>query len=78
MPAEGANNLTANAQKLPILQSTQLGAGRDKIFIRGVADSSFNGSTQSTTSTYLDDVQLNYTGPDAGLRLYDIKSVEIL
>lgn len=78
IPAEGANNLTANAQKLPILQSTQLGAGRDKIFIRGVADSSFNGSTQSTTSTYLDDVQLNYTGPDAGLRLYDIKSVEIL
>ncbi len=78
VPSERTGNLIDIAQSHPILQGTHLGPGRDKIFIRGVADSSFNGSTQSTVSLYLDDVQLNYTGPDPGLRLYDIKSVEIL
>ena len=78
LPTQGVGNMTDVAQSLPILQSTQLGAGRNKVFIRGVADSSFNGSTQSTASIYLDDVQLNYSGPDPGLRLYDMKSVEVL
>lgn len=78
LPTQGAGTMTDLARALPILQSTQLGAGRDKVFIRGVADSSFNGSTQSTASLYLDDVQLNYSGPDPGLRLYDIRSVEVL
>lgn len=78
LPPEGVGNLTDAAQTHPILQSTHLGAGRDKIFVRGIADSSFNGSTQSTVSLYLDDVQINYSGPDPGLLLYDIKSVEIL
>lgn len=78
LPARGAGSVTDLASTLPILQSTQLGAGRDKVFIRGIADSSFNGSTQSTASLYLDDVQLNYTGLDPGLRLYDIKSIEVL
>lgn len=78
LPTQGAGNMTDVARTLPILQSTQLGAGRDKVFIRGVADSSFAGATQSTASLYLDDVQLNYSGPDPGLRLYDIRSVEVL
>ena len=63
---------------LPVLQSTQLGAGRDKIFIRGIADSSFAGTTQSTASLYLDDVQLSASGPDPGLRLYDMEAVEVM
>ncbi|MBM3928550.1 MAG: TonB-dependent receptor, partial [Sphingomonadales bacterium] len=63
---------------IPILQSTQLGRGRNKLFIRGIADSSFNGATQSPTSIYFDDVQLNYSGNDPGLRLYDMQSVEVL
>ncbi|WP_367185879.1 TonB-dependent receptor [Sphingomonas bacterium] len=77
-PWQAAENMSDMAETLPILQGTQLGAGRNKIFIRGVADSSFNGSTQSTTSLYLDDVQINYSGPDPGLRLYDVRSIEIL
>lgn len=77
-----ANGATADlsqiAGQLPILQSTQLGLGRNKVFIRGIADSSFNGTTQSTASVYLDDVQLNASGPDPALRLYDMQAVEIL
>lgn len=77
-PSQSAGGIDDLAETLPLLQSTQLGAGRNKVFIRGVADSSFNGSTQSPTSLYLDDVQINYSGPDPGLRLYDMRSVEVL
>ena len=78
MPAGRVGSLVDSARSVPILQSTQLGRGRNKLFIRGVADSSFNGSTQSPTSIYLDDVQLTYSGPDPALRLYDMQSVEVL
>ena len=74
--ATGAISDLTNA--VPVLQSTQLGPGRNKVFIRGIADSSFNGTTQSTASVYLDDVQLNASGPDPGLRLYDMQAVEVM
>ncbi len=62
----------------PILQGTALGTGRDKLFIRGVADSSFTGPTQSTASVYFSEVPVAYNGPDPGLGLYDIDRVEVL
>ncbi|MDB5700408.1 MAG: TonB-dependent receptor [Sphingomonadales bacterium] len=62
----------------PMLQNTALGDGRNKTFIRGIADSSFNGATQSTASTYFGDVQLGYSGPGPGLRLHDVRSVEVM
>lgn len=74
----GTPDLDSRAQSIPVLQSTALGAGRNKIFIRGVADSSFNGATQSTASIYFGDVQLAYSGPEPDLRLYDMKSVDVL
>jgi len=77
-PPSAAGTMTDLAPGIPILQSTQLGAGRNKVFIRGIADSSFSGTTQSPTSIYLDDVQLTYSGPDPGLRLYDMRRIEIL
>ncbi|MCP3733569.1 TonB-dependent receptor [Sphingomonas sp. RP10(2022)] len=77
-PDGGTGDVTDLARQLPILQSTQLGPGRNKVFIRGIADSSFNGTTQSTASVYLDDVQLNASGPDPGLRLYDMRTVEVM
>lgn len=78
LPGSATGTLSDAAHQVPILQSTQLGDGRNKVFIRGIADSSFNGSTQSPTSVYLDDVQVNYSGPEPGLRLYDMASVEVL
>lgn len=62
----------------PVLQNTDLGVGRNKIFIRGIADSSFNGATQSTASLYFDEVPLGFAGPEPSLNLYDIKSMEVL
>lgn len=78
LPATGGASLTDAAAQMPVLQSTQLGPGRNKIFIRGIADSSFNGATQSTASIYLDDIQLEYSGPDPGLKLYDMRQIEVL
>ena len=72
---QGLTDLTSQA---PTLQSTALGSGRDKVFIRGVADSSFLGPSQATTGVYYGDVQLAYTGPDPNLRLYDVDHVEVL
>ena len=62
----------------PILQGTALGAGRNKLFIRGVADSSFTGPTQATTNVYFGEVPVAYNGPDPGLSLYDMDRVEVL
>ena len=64
--------------RLPMLASTSLGPGRDKLFIRGVADSSFNGPTQATVGQYLGDARLTYNAPDPDLNLYDIRRVEVL
>lgn len=60
------------------LSSTRLGPGRDKLFLRGVGDSSFSGHTQATVGQYLGEARLNYSGPDPNLRLYDIARTEIL
>lgn len=65
-------------RELPNLSSTDLGSGRNKIFIRGVADSSFNGQTQSTISQYLGESRLTYSAPDPDLALYDVAAVEIV
>ncbi len=66
------------ARAAPILQNTELGAGRNKIFIRGIADSSFNGATQSTATVYFGDVQLGYSGPQPALNTYDIARIEVM
>jgi iron complex outermembrane receptor protein len=64
--------------RLPMLSSTNLGTGRNKVFIRGIADSSFNGPSQTLVGQYLGDVRLSYNAPDPDLQLYDFKRVEVL
>lgn len=72
---QGTDGLLA---RLASLSSTHLGAGRNKLFIRGVADSSFTGPTQATVGQYLGDIRLTYNAPDPDLRLYDVAAVEVL
>ncbi len=66
------------ANLVPTLVSTDWGDGHDKLFLRGVADSSFPGSSPSLVGQYLGDLRLNYDAPDPNLRLYDIASVEVM
>lgn len=64
--------------RVATVSSTHLGSGRNKLFIRGIADSSFTGPTQATVGQYLGDIRLSYNAPDPDLRLYDIDGVEVL
>lgn len=58
--------------------TTNLGAARNKILLRGLSDGTFTGRTQSTVGTYLDDLPVNYNAPDPDLRLIDVDRVEVL
>lgn len=58
--------------------TTNLGAARNKILLRGLSDGTFTGRTQSTVGTYLDDLPVNYNAPDPDLRLIDVERVEVL
>jgi len=60
------------------LTLTRLGPGRNRMFIRGVADSAFLGNSQSTVSVYLDESRLTYAAPDPDLLLADVERVEVL
>ncbi len=78
LPGILSNGLENLLSTLPITSSTNLGSGRNKLFIRGVADSSFNGPTQSTIGLYFGDLRLIYSAPNPDLRLYDFERVELL
>ncbi|MEO0698406.1 MAG: TonB-dependent receptor, partial [Pseudomonadota bacterium] len=63
---------------VPSVGGTALGSGRNKIFLRGIADSSFNGPTQSTIGLYLGEQRLTFSAPNPDLRLYDVETIELL
>jgi outer membrane receptor protein involved in Fe transport len=74
----GAGGTDRLADRLTSVASTYLGAGRNKLFIRGIADSSFTGPTQATVGQYFGDLRLSYNAPDPDLRLADLAAVEVL
>lgn len=74
----GAGDTGAVARQTAGFITTNLGAARNKILLRGLSDGTFTGRTQSTVGTYLDDVPVNYNAPDPDLRLIDVDRVEIL
>jgi len=67
----------ALAERVPGLGSTQLGPGRNRLFLRAIADTSFNGPTQAVVGQYLGTARLNYNAPDPDLRLIDLNLIEI-
>ncbi|MEJ8630821.1 hypothetical protein P0F65_14985 [Sphingomonas sp. I4] len=75
LAVSGTERLTS---RLSTVASTYLGAGRNKLFIRGIADSSFTGPSQATVGQYFGDLRLSYNAPDPDLRLADLAAVEVL
>lgn len=57
---------------------TNLGPGRNKVFLRGMSDGAFTGLTQSTVALYLDFVPITYNAPDPDLKLLDVDRIEVL
>ncbi len=76
--AESLRGTEAIEARIASVASTHLGPGRNKLFIRGIADSSFVGPTQSTVGQYWGNSRITYSAPDPNLRLYDVRSVEVL
>ncbi len=60
------------------LTLSNVGPGLNRAFLRGVGDSPFNGQTQSTVATLLDDARVTFNAPDPDLRLVDVDRVELL
>jgi outer membrane receptor protein involved in Fe transport len=76
--ADGARGTAIIEARAASVTSTHLGSGRNKLFIRGIADSSFVGPTQATVGQYWGNSRITYSAPDPSLRLYDVQSVEVL
>ncbi|MEC3949718.1 TonB-dependent receptor [Sphingobium sp. HWE2-09] len=76
--AEAAGGTATLLSRVASLSSTHAGSGRNKLFIRAIADSGVAGPTQATTGQYLGDMRLNYAAPDPDLKLYDVGRVEVL
>lgn len=76
--ADGARGTGAIEARVASVVSTHLGPGRNKLFIRGIADSSFVGPTQATVGQYWGNSRVTYSAPDPSLRLYDVRRIEVL
>ena len=74
-PANGTALVAAESEGLAM---TSLGPGRNRLFLRGVADSPFNGESQSTVAVVFDEARLTYAAPDPDIRLVDVERVEVL
>lgn len=74
---EGAPASDALADLSATVESTRQGVGRNKLFVRGLADSAMNGPLQATVGQYLGDLRLSYGSPDPDLALIDIRRIEV-
>lgn len=74
----GAQGLSDVALQMVSVAETNLGPGRNKLFIRGLSDGAFTGRTQSTVGLYLDDIPITYNAPDPDLKLIDVQRIEVL
>ena len=76
--ADSLQGTGAIEARVASVASTHLGPGRNKLFIRGIADSSFVGPTQATVGQYWGNSRITYSAPDPNLKLYDVRSIEVL
>ncbi|WP_372848705.1 TonB-dependent receptor domain-containing protein [Sphingomonas sp.] len=74
----GASITTRDVARATQGLSLTNGQGGGRLFIRGIADSPFNGLSQSTVSVQFDDARVTYDAPEPGLRLIDVARVEVL
>lgn len=78
LEATGVKDAAGMVRLAAGMTTTNLGAGRDKIMLRGISDGAFTGRTRSTVGIFLDNAPLTYNAPDPDLRLADVASVEVI
>lgn len=75
---QGARSFDDYARSVAGLQYVSTGAGRDQIFMRGIAAPQGYIGMQSAIGVYLDDVPISEGLNQPDLNLYDIDRVEVL
>ena len=73
--ANGSADIAGTVEGLTL---TGLGPGRNRMFLRGIADSAFNGESQATVAVLFDGSRLTYSAPDPDIRLVDVARVEVI
>ncbi|HWT42888.1 MAG TPA: TonB-dependent receptor [Sphingopyxis sp.] len=71
----GSGDIAGSVEGLTL---TGLGPGRNRMFLRGIADSAFNGESQATVAVLFDGSRLTYSAPDPDIRLVDVARVEVI
>ena len=75
---DGAVTTNDLARHAAGVTATNLGAGQDKLFLRGLSDSVLSGRTESMVGLYLDESRIIDDAPDPALRLTDIDRIEVV
>ncbi len=84
VPVDGTTRVDPRSGTQRIAERTESfalagqGPGRNRMFLRGVADSPFGGRSQATVAVLLDDARITYVAPDPDIRLVDVDRVELL
>ncbi len=66
------------APHLAGVSTTNLGPGRNKIFVRGLSDGPFADRTQAVVGVYLDETPINFSDTNPDIRLFDVERVELV
>lgn len=75
--ATGLSTTEAVSALSPTVDSTRQGAGRNKLFVRGLADSAMNGPVQATVGQYFGNLRLSSGSPHPDLALVDVRRIEV-
>ena len=76
--ASGLPGSDAIGRQVPSLTISSLGAGLNRLFLRGIGDGPLNGFNQGSVAVLLDEARINYDAPDPDWALIDIKQIEVL
>lgn len=74
----GVYDFQALAPHLAGVSTTNLGPGRNKIFVRGLSDGPFADRTQAVVGVYIDETPINFSDTNPDIRLYDADRVELI
>lgn len=73
-----AYDLQSLAPQLAGVFSTNLGPGRNKIFVRGLSDGAFSDRTQGVVGVYIDETPVNFSDTNPDIRLFDVEHIELV
>lgn len=74
----GSYDFQSLAPHLAGVSTTNLGPGRNKIFVRGLSDGPFSDRTQAVVGVYIDETPVNFSDTNPDIRLFDVERVELI